>query len=113
MAKWITLQETAEKVGIRKGTLCMWRNRNKFPFKSKGKGRSLLVDTASVETWMDEHKDEITQGKHKPRKPMAASKAAKAPAAAKVVKKPSKKVRKKTVKKMKKKPGRKPGRKPG
>jgi hypothetical protein len=38
MAEWITLQETADKVGVRKGTLAMWRNRNQFPFKTQGEG---------------------------------------------------------------------------
>jgi len=49
MADWITLQDAADIVGVRKGTLCMWRLRNKFPFKSKGKGRGLMVNKGSVE----------------------------------------------------------------
>ena len=42
MADWITLQETADKIGVRKGTLCMWRTRNRFPFQTKGEGRNLV-----------------------------------------------------------------------
>ena len=63
MTKWLTLQETAEKCGVRKGTLCMWRTRNKFPFKTKGTGRSLRIEPASVDAWMEENKEEIASGK--------------------------------------------------
>jgi len=31
----------------------MWRLRKKFPFKSKGKGRGLLVSKESVQKWLD------------------------------------------------------------
>lgn len=40
-------------VGVRKGTLCMWRLRKKFPFRSKGKGRGLLVSKEAVQKWLD------------------------------------------------------------
>lgn len=54
MADWITLQDAAEIIGVRKGTLCMWRLRNKFPFKSKGKGRGLMINKGSVKKWVAE-----------------------------------------------------------
>lgn len=57
MANWISLQETADKTGVRKGTLCMWRNRRRFPFKTRGNGRGLQVDEASVDAWMAERKE--------------------------------------------------------
>ena len=59
MDEWITLQETAERLGVRKGTLAMWRNRDKFPFETKGEGRNLRVSMASVETWLQEHGKEL------------------------------------------------------
>ena len=52
MSQWITLQEAADLVGVRKGTLCMWRLRNRFPFRSKGKGRGLVISRNSVESWL-------------------------------------------------------------
>jgi hypothetical protein len=111
MAKWITLSDTAEKVGIRKGTLCMWRNRKKFPFKTKGKGRNLLIDASSVDAWMVDHKDDVRKGRNKPRKPL---KKTRKKTAKKVTRKVGKKVRKKPGPKPgRKKPGPKPGRRPG
>jgi hypothetical protein len=105
----------------------MWRNRNKFPFKTKGKGRSLMVDTVSVEEWMKENKDKVTSGRNRPRKPMtkkkaSATKKAAAKTATKAVAKKKKKVTRKKKKTGKvgrprkklaaKKPGRRPGRPP-
>ena len=52
MTDWITLQDAAEIVGVRKGTLAMWRLRNRFPFRTRGKGRGLRVSKNSVESWM-------------------------------------------------------------
>lgn len=52
MADWITLQDAADIIGVRKGTLCMWRLRDKFPFSTEGKGRGLLVSKDSVEKWV-------------------------------------------------------------
>ena len=52
MTEWITLQEAADLIGVRKGTLCMWRLRNRFPFRSKGKGRGLVVSKNSVQGWI-------------------------------------------------------------
>jgi predicted DNA-binding transcriptional regulator AlpA len=69
MAEWITLQETADRIGVRKGTLCMWRTRDKFPFKTKGKGRSLMINASAVDAWMRTHKDDVTPGKGKKRGP--------------------------------------------
>jgi len=59
MDEWITLQETAERLGVRKGTLAMWRNRDKFPFETRGEGRNLRVNAASVEAWLKEHGKEL------------------------------------------------------
>ena len=53
MTEWITLQEAADLIGVRKGTLCMWRLRDRFPFRSKGKGRGLVVSKNSVQGWID------------------------------------------------------------
>lgn len=109
MAEWITLQETADKVGIRKGTLCMWRNRNKFPFKTKGKGRSLQVNVESIEKWMKEDKGKaVKPAAKKAKKKVAKKRGPKVKVAAKttvVEAKPAKPGRKKGKKR-----GRKPGR---
>ncbi len=70
MVNWITLEQAAEKVGVRKGTLCMWRNRKKFPFKTSGKGRSLLVNETSVDDWIEANKDNMPKGRSKARKPL-------------------------------------------
>ncbi len=93
MADWITLQETAERIGVRKGTLCMWRNRNKFPFKTKGTGKTLEVEITSIDAWLVDHKDDLLKGRNRLRKPMKETGGVKT-----VAKKPTKK------------PGRKPGR---
>lgn len=106
MVDWLTLQETAEKVGIRKGTLLMWRNRNQFPFKTEGKGRNLKVDSTSVVEWLKTHKDDVVKGANRPRKPLAK------PAVA-VGKKAAGAPGKKRGPKPGKKLGRKPGKKPG
>jgi|GEM_PF-2230695 len=80
MTEWITLQEAADMIGVRKGTLCMWRLRDRFPFRSKGKGRGLLVSRNSVESWL------AAGGKAgvKAGRPSKAAKAAKAAVAAAV-----------------------------
>ena len=52
MTDWITLQDAAEIIGVRKGTLAMWRLRNRFPFRTKGKGRGLRVSRNSVQSWV-------------------------------------------------------------
>lgn len=69
MADWITLQDAADKVGVKKGTLAMWRNRNKFPFKTQGTGKNLMVSSESVETWVSKNQDKIKPRKSSGRKP--------------------------------------------
>jgi len=113
MTNWITLQETADKVGIRKGTLCMWRNRGKFPFKTKGKGRSLLVDEESVGKYISADTSKLEKSKKR-----AAKVSKKKTAPKKRGRKPNAVVAKKAVKTAskeigKKKVGKKRGRKPG
>ncbi len=51
MTDWITLQDVADMISVKKGTLCMWRLRDRFPFRTRGKGRGLLVSKNSVERW--------------------------------------------------------------
>jgi len=55
MDNWITLQETANRIGVRKGTLAMWRTRDRFPFETKGTHRNLMVSEASVENYLKTH----------------------------------------------------------
>lgn len=68
MVEWITLQQTADKIGVRKGTLAMWRSRNRFPFKTKGNARKLVVNADSVDTWLAERKNKPVKKKKKVRK---------------------------------------------
>lgn len=68
MVEWITLQQTADKIGVRKGTLAMWRSRNRFHFKTKGSGRKLLVNAESVDAWLAERKNKPVMKKKKARK---------------------------------------------
>ncbi|MBU0753812.1 MAG: helix-turn-helix domain-containing protein [Planctomycetes bacterium] len=68
MADWITLQKTADMIGVRKGTLAMWRTRNRFPFETQGEGRNLMVSVDSVSKWLEERKDKKPLGRKKARK---------------------------------------------
>jgi hypothetical protein len=111
MTEWITLQQAADIIGVRKGTLCMWRLRDRFPFESKGKGRGLLVDEDSVKGWV------AAGGKAGVRPGRPAKKKAGRPAKKKVGRPAKKKVGRPAKKKAGRPPkvasGRKPGRPPG
>ncbi|MFH2002629.1 MAG: helix-turn-helix domain-containing protein [Planctomycetota bacterium] len=69
MADWITLQEAAKKVGVKKGTLSMWRNRNKFPFETQGTGKNLQIASDSVDKWLSENPGKVKTGKKRGPKP--------------------------------------------
>ena len=99
MAEWITLQQAADIIGVRKGTLCMWRLRDRFPFESKGKGRGLLVNEDSVKSWVAAGgKAGVRPGR---------------PAKKKAGRKPGRPAGRKPGRPAGRKPGRPPGRKPG